>query len=1580
MKKTAYLLLFVMVFSLLVIPATAADVIVYTTADENYTETGSWSTTTKAELQGPEGSISRYASKEAEASWVPHFAQGTYKVSVYKVVHQNSLNNQVFEIVHRGKTDYAVVDFTTGQNGWVELGTYDFWGDGDDWISVTRAAGVKEDYATRMLAVSFELIAPINEPIPEVKPEVQPGEKPEFEQETAKIPEIKEPEKVGDVMLIPASNPLYCKHDGAWSVSNAAVGYDGSGSYYASKKDNSFTYLPYMPAGKYKVEIFKSVHEWSLNDQTYTINHADKTDTVVVDFTSGDSEWVTLGEYDFWGNGNDTVSAIKKDSDAMRSIRNSAIRFTLLELSDKPVPEGKPRPVDPNADVEMTIPAKPIVRTDEISVVTDGVLLKFDQPATLVDDRTLVPLRGIFEALGAYVYWADETQTVTGIKGDTTVVLRIGDQNASVNGKNVTLDVPPQLINSRTMVPVRFISESLGAAVNWEDETQTVYINTQKEDGFNQFVSVRNLDEFGSWQVESQVGGNAFAGANLIGLTDETGVYEPAKVTIKIPKTGDYQLFVHARDYATNQQGSRFFEVELNGMRAPKALGRHGQTGFFWERIGPLHLQQGELEIALHDTSTFYARCDGIFITDDVKMKNPPEEYAKIREIATIFGSDMNQDTIYPLWAETDEAPEAVTTIKSDKMQMDFHTVNTSGGTVIQRTFTLNGKTVSDRENPLAALLFYASNASLAGTTGQFPLYQITHPKNGVDTQINTGNLYKLGTPSWLIPSEIEKLDENKVLLKASNGYADATFTVELKNGETEPIVDFTFNPKQAGFYTASLMTNPEHKEFSYAFAPFRYNGTVIPDESLIISEPYCTIPMALKTVKNEKGETVSLGIAVEPESVPLRWPKDKNAEYGMALTGVKGNAQPSLAAPLFTSENAKMEAGDSYSIRFRLIEQPGEWYPIYEHLALDVYNLTDYRKNFKSTLTDAIFNTTSLAGDDYAGWDTNQKGYYNIEAENLVTQSNPLVFMSTYLLTEDKDFLERRTIPTLAYLLTRPGFHYNNGDIEGEAVYGGVGAIGDPCRNYGSAVFGGGYKMSQGLMPQLSALGIDNGVKNIDSYGSAPLYQEYTWLYRYTGNKEYLERAKTEADKFIEKQIDAPRGIATDEEMFIAIKFYPQFFGLIDLYEVTNEQKYIDAAVRAAKNLLPTVWIYPNSGEELYTVSADYTKNNHYGYDHLSWNGKKRFRAGYPEGLEALQDETVPFWAVSRAGLSLEQTFTYTMHDSGNMIMACWAPDLMRLAEYSGEKIFETYARNAVIGRHSTYTGYYYNNYFAYQQNPEYAYNGPDITGLYWHHMQPFLAMLQDFLFTQAWNWSDKQIDFPSVRNMGYAYFSNRMYGGGSGTFFDEKDMWLWLKEGVMQTDNVQLDWIGARKDGVAGFAFMNEDTATHTATFTLGDVLAGFSGVATVYDASGNKTELQITDGKGEITVPGRSLVAITIKSDAVSKPGYADVKVNEKQAGKQTAMPKDGETDGGHILQMSDDEYFAYVYITEMLDEADKAVLHYKKDGKWETTEDTYAPFEFIVRVDDPKTDFTYYVEKVINGKTVKSSEKTLTPLTK
>ena len=117
------------------------------------------------------------------------------------------------------------------------------------------------------------------------------------------------------------------------------------------------------------------------------------------------------------------------------------------------------------------------IYTSGITVKMNSRLLYFDQQPIMEKDRVLVPFRKIFVSFGAEVNWDGENQIVTATKGEKSIVLQIDNPQIIVDGKTVLLDVPPRLVGQRTLVPVRAVSEGMGAKVSWHDERREVTIS-----------------------------------------------------------------------------------------------------------------------------------------------------------------------------------------------------------------------------------------------------------------------------------------------------------------------------------------------------------------------------------------------------------------------------------------------------------------------------------------------------------------------------------------------------------------------------------------------------------------------------------------------------------------------------------------------------------------------------------------------------------------------------------------------------------------------------------------------------------------------------------------------------------------------------------------------------------------------------------------------------------------------------------------------------------------------------------------------------------------------------------------------
>ncbi len=111
-----------------------------------------------------------------------------------------------------------------------------------------------------------------------------------------------------------------------------------------------------------------------------------------------------------------------------------------------------------------------------IKVLMNGEKVDMDTLPYIKNDRTMVPMRAIFEALGAEVTWDNETRTAIGVKDGTQVKITIGENVLYKNGEEINLDAPAEITNDRTMVPVRAIGEAFGCKVSWNNDMKTVEI------------------------------------------------------------------------------------------------------------------------------------------------------------------------------------------------------------------------------------------------------------------------------------------------------------------------------------------------------------------------------------------------------------------------------------------------------------------------------------------------------------------------------------------------------------------------------------------------------------------------------------------------------------------------------------------------------------------------------------------------------------------------------------------------------------------------------------------------------------------------------------------------------------------------------------------------------------------------------------------------------------------------------------------------------------------------------------------------------------------------------------------------
>ena len=119
---------------------------------------------------------------------------------------------------------------------------------------------------------------------------------------------------------------------------------------------------------------------------------------------------------------------------------------------------------------------KVVMKINDPNVLVDDSFEISDVNPVIINDRTMIPVRLLTEALGASVEWIDTTRTVIVRSEEAVIKMTIGNRNYTIDGNNYVMDTEPIIVNDRTLVPIRFISEALNCDVSWDQNTQTATI------------------------------------------------------------------------------------------------------------------------------------------------------------------------------------------------------------------------------------------------------------------------------------------------------------------------------------------------------------------------------------------------------------------------------------------------------------------------------------------------------------------------------------------------------------------------------------------------------------------------------------------------------------------------------------------------------------------------------------------------------------------------------------------------------------------------------------------------------------------------------------------------------------------------------------------------------------------------------------------------------------------------------------------------------------------------------------------------------------------------------------------------
>lgn len=913
-------------------------------------------------------------------------------------------------------------------------------------------------------------------------------------------------------------------------------------------------------------------------------------------------------------------------------------------------------------------------------------------------------------------------------------------------------------------------------------------------------LEVEKFEALGPWQRT----GDMIQSSNMAAT---------ALAGFRIQESGEYRVWTRSQDFTASQPGSRRFLIKINEESAARESGAHGHDGFYWESVGQFNLSSGVHLLEIEDTARFYGRLEAILITSaDFDPNDIQRKQLNRFESPAVQAKRVDRTNTSQVLDLTDETKQ-LATISNDRVMFRFLSTRSEDGQVrVLREAVSLSSNAGDAAIELGVepITLLSKSSTMTSFDAYFPTWKTNAlteweiAGRRLKRPSDSRNPYVAGQLDYLYPVSVKLLSENAAeLTYRSDLGIEAKAIWRLPAGSRMAKVSVKLNVEKTGFYSLGFGVGPSLPRESVAEVqlPPLYQFKRIPSSPVMITASETPHPLAL--VESTVG--VTTGVVADPSTLSRDWANRENAGAGFSLLDPAGQVRPQIFTPILGGVGSKLNQGDVLDASWWVVASVIPWTEAMRESDEIVYQLSDYREPVTTSLTDQALNIVDLMKDDDASqWDTRLKGPANMESPNTVTHASPLTYFSIARLTRDESFFQARAQPTLEYLLSRPSAHFAI-TAEGNLYVSEVAAnLSLDHVFYGSAVWQGIDELTAGLNPWLNDyIQIDGDpVKNRNN-SREPYWSSLLSLYRLDPNQNSLDRVISEANSWLLRAFEVDTDTTKGLQPFYNVSFYPYWWDLLDLYQLTSDQRYLDAACRAAWFTVAGQWVTPPVGEANQTL---YAGGKHKGSYLVWWKEDYRFRLGWPDMRDMhtesrvnitveLEQKQVPSWTVSQSGLGIEQPISYftAANNFANIQLLSWAPNLLRLYGETGDEYWRTFARNGIIGRGASYPGYYLSDYIDLAQSADYPKSGPDLNSFYWHHVPVHLSMLVDFLFTDFEVRTQGEISFPYVKQQGYVWFTSRIYGGKPGRVFDDTECWAWLDRNKFRVESPKVDYLGA-------------------------------------------------------------------------------------------------------------------------------------------------------------------------------------------
>lgn len=370
---------------------------------------------------------------------------------------------------------------------------------------------------------------------------------------------------------------------------------------------------------------------------------------------------------------------------------------------------------------------------DDITVTLDGQAIEFDVQPQIIDGRTMVPLRKIFEEIGAVVKWNGETQTVSARKNSKTISMVINSSDMQIDKgdtdnegnpvyETVTLDVPSQIIDGRTLVPARAISEAFGLNVDWDGTKKNVTITSDEEDDdtWKENTGTINLDnltytgegvEISDKEIKITAGGDFTLTGTLDNGNITVNTAEKVKLRlsgVSITSSTNPCIYIENADkaYITITDGTEnnltvkdnesdaIYAKDNLEIKGDGTLNITANGGHAIKASDNLTIENGVLNLT--------SQSDGIHVNDTFKMTGGTINASVVGDgvdsesIVIIEGGELNIETnATPIETNTTDIPDNIFPMRPEENNTDVEFEKSSKGINAEWMIEILGGTIT---------------------------------------------------------------------------------------------------------------------------------------------------------------------------------------------------------------------------------------------------------------------------------------------------------------------------------------------------------------------------------------------------------------------------------------------------------------------------------------------------------------------------------------------------------------------------------------------------------------------------------------------------------------------------------------------------------------------------------------------------------------------------------------------------------------------------------------------------------------------------------------------------------------------